>query len=122
MVLYRGKTPLDGTWELTAVEFFGARVDGDEAEMTFRVGVLIAGNKATFVLDPCEKPGAIDITPLDGSAKGTTFPGIYERDGETLKLCVSWAPSGRGERPKAFVTRHGQGDDVYLYTFKRKMP
>jgi uncharacterized protein (TIGR03067 family) len=90
--------------------------------MTFRNGVLTAGNRARFVLDPGEKVGRIDLIPLDGPEKGTTFPGIYERDGETLKLCVSWASGGRGERPVAFVSRHGRGDDIYLYTFQWKKP
>jgi uncharacterized protein (TIGR03067 family) len=43
--------------------------------------------KERFKLDPARKPKQIDLTSLDGEAPKGNVLGLYEIDGDTLKLC-----------------------------------
>ncbi|WP_165075320.1 TIGR03067 domain-containing protein [Paludisphaera rhizosphaerae] len=54
--------------------------------------------------DPAAKPKTLDITGTDGPNKGKTIPAIYERNGDSLKVCYDI--SGK-ERPKEFKTADG---------------
>jgi uncharacterized protein (TIGR03067 family) len=86
-------------WQLT--------VEGDKyALKTF----MTEEQKGTIKLDPSKKPAAVDF------AKGDkTFPGIYEIDGDTLKIAVG-KPGGAG-RPTAFES--APDSQVTYVVFKR---
>jgi uncharacterized protein (TIGR03067 family) len=67
-----------------------------------------------YRLDPDAKPKGIDW--LAGGKHGPSEPllGIYELEGDTLKIC--WGQSG-GQRPKEFATGAGKGE--WLWVLKR---
>jgi uncharacterized protein (TIGR03067 family) len=75
-------------------------VKGDKTIVS-REGQVVA--EGTITLDPTKKPKTIDIK-LDAS--GETVQGIYELDGDTLKIC--YAAPGM-PRPKEFATKEGSG-------------
>jgi uncharacterized protein (TIGR03067 family) len=62
--------------------------------------------EATFAVDPSRSPGTIDYTLTAGPDAGKPQRGIYEFDGELLKICFS-AP-GEG-RPAEFASTPGDG-------------
>ena len=104
---------LQGKWQLVSLERDGKSADvpkdavrvvkGDTYTVTPRPGVTIEG---TFKIDPTAKPKAVDITQTSGENKGKTSLGIYEIDGDTLKMC--WAPPGK-DRPTEFKSAEGSG-------------
>src|SRR5262249_6009598 len=75
--------------------------------------VVITANKLTFVgrgadetvgykLDPTKTPKAIDL--IDAKRKDTR-PGIYQLEGDDLKICYRMGEAkAREERPKEFNT------------------
>jgi uncharacterized protein (TIGR03067 family) len=69
----------------------------------------------TVTLDPSKKPKAIDATPSNGEFKGKTVFGIYQRDGEELKICLP--KQGDKQRPLGF--KSPVGSDLAFMTFKR---
>ncbi|HLW65923.1 MAG TPA: TIGR03067 domain-containing protein [Gemmataceae bacterium] len=94
---------LQGNWSVVSAEHHGRKVVEDELS---RPKVIFKGNemsyeengkvrKGTFKVDDRTKPACINISPADGAEAGQTFPGIYEIDGDTLKLCVREKGQGR---------------------------
>jgi uncharacterized protein (TIGR03067 family) len=62
--------------------------------------------------DPAVSPKAVDLAfthPVDGRTR--TAKGIYEIDGDTLKICEGG--TRKPERPTEFKTRVGQTLRVY---------
>ena len=72
----------------------------------------IAGRKvvSTYKLDPTTDPKSIDLT-----TGGRTKPGIYDLQGDTLRICTS---EKTDERPTAFDSQPDSVNDVVL-TLKR---
>lgn len=112
---------MQGKWQLASLERDGKSVDvpkdairtvkGDTYTINPRPGVTIEG---TYKLNADAKPKQIDITPTTGDNKGKTSLGIYEINGDTLKIC--WAPSGK-DRPTEFKSAEGSG--VFLAVHKK---
>lgn len=114
---------IQGSWEV--VELVD---DGRPApkEVVAKWSVKVAGNKMTIVesegshevvfkLNPSSKPKGMDATPSDGPQKGKTLKGIYEIQGDNLKVCL---PSKEGDkRPTEFVSM--KGADLGLLVLKR---
>jgi uncharacterized protein (TIGR03067 family) len=110
---------LKGRWEVVSSEF-----EGKPATAAYRPGtvIVVEGDKlyftdgfaesqpTTFKLDAKAKPRAIDV------GEGKAAKGIYELDGDSLKLCLSLA----AERPKEFKT--AAGDKTNLLVLKRQKP
>ena len=74
------------------------------------VTMVLAGPQsmldATFTLDPSHSPPHIDYVNRSGKNNGKAQAGIYEIEGNTLRICV--APPG-GARPKDFTSTKGDG-------------
>ena len=116
---------LEGKWTLVSAEVAGEKLPeavvksisltlkGDE--YTVKVGEAV--DKGTVKLDAAAKPKAMDITGTDGPNKGKTILAIYERTGDTLRVCYDL--SGKG-RPTEFKTR--EGTRLFLVTYKREKP
>jgi uncharacterized protein (TIGR03067 family) len=112
---------LQGKWQLVSLERDGKSVDvpkdavrvikGDTYTINPRPDVTIEGK---FKIDPTAKPKQIDTTPTTGDNKGKTALGIYEIDGDALKIC--WAPAGK-DRPTEFKSAEGSG--VFLAVHKK---
>jgi uncharacterized protein (TIGR03067 family) len=116
---------LQGTWLPSAAELAG-KPFSDEARKTIRLVVkgdkytVTAGkqvDRGTVKLNPKAKPKELDITGTDGPNKGKTIRAIYERDGDTLRVCYDL--SGKA-RPKEFKTK--EGTQLFLVTYKRQKP
>jgi uncharacterized protein (TIGR03067 family) len=94
---------LEGVW---AVEKIEGKGDKEIANVTFtftadkvsiREGAKERAEEAEYTTDAAKKPAHIDIRPGKGADK--TIPGIYEIDGDTLKICFS---GDGGTRPTEF--------------------
>jgi uncharacterized protein (TIGR03067 family) len=70
-------------------------IRGDQITLKMKEG---EGRTFRFTVDPSQKPKAMDWLKKDGSGIG----GIYELDGDDLKICFPLVPSERkdGERLK----------------------
>jgi uncharacterized protein (TIGR03067 family) len=117
---------LQGTWKVIRMEHAGKNVPADQfADLR----IVISGNELTgkegdqvrerftFTLDSAQKPRTIDTTAIEGPAKGETSRGIYEIDGDTVKLCVN--EKGK-ERPSAFATKEGTTHVLLLLQREKK--
>jgi uncharacterized protein (TIGR03067 family) len=72
--------------------------------------------QGTYTIDPSAKPTAIDFRNTAGEMKGKTWLGIYELEGDVLKICDNAGDVAKG-RPAAFVTAAGSGH--VLISFRR---
>lgn len=112
-----------GTWTFESVEAGGKvepaasfkgmtlTFDGDKHAVKKGNEVLQAG---TQKLDPSRSPKSIDVTMTEGPDKGTVVLGIYEIDGDTLKVCFD--PEGK-KRPTEFKT--AAGSPAFVAVHKR---
>jgi uncharacterized protein (TIGR03067 family) len=122
-----GKTAgsLEGTWELTSVVDNGTTAPTDAisgAKVIFsKEGMTLISpdgedkTEYTIKLDSTKLPKSIDIIPLEGTFKGQTGLGIYETDGEILRICQPHRPSTF--RPFKFAAPEGSG--LHLMVLKR---
>jgi uncharacterized protein (TIGR03067 family) len=116
---------LEGEWTMVSGVFSGSALDQDMVKWCKRitrgrVTSVVAGPqtmlKATFVLQSGGKHAAIEYRNLEGASAGKAQAGIYELDGDTLKVCMS-AP-GKRAAPSDFSSRSGDGRS---YTIWRRM-
>jgi uncharacterized protein (TIGR03067 family) len=99
---------LQGTWTVVAVELAGQQIGGDLLKdikliITAEKMVSKKGDKiqeeSTYKVDRAKKPRQIDYISIQGPNKGKTQKGIYELEGDTLK--IGQIMNG-GVRPKSF--------------------
>jgi uncharacterized protein (TIGR03067 family) len=111
---------LQGTWVAVSVEHSGKTVPEDKVKNVkaiFKddtITITTGGQDkpaSKFKLDPKKKVKTIDIT---AGEKEETMQGIYELDGDTLKVCLV-APGK--DRPTEFGTKEGEA--ATLIKFKR---
>jgi uncharacterized protein (TIGR03067 family) len=117
---------MQGDWVVVSMEADGMRIPDDDAQALFRTVKgdkytvsryrKVAG-KGTIKLDATKKPRAIDATPDGAAAKGRPILGIYEFDGEKLKLC--FAPPGM-DRPTEFRSKEGSGHTLTVWQPEKK--
>jgi uncharacterized protein (TIGR03067 family) len=121
----KGNDGLDGTWLPATAELGGKPFPEEFRKITrlviegdrYRVTVGDQVDQGTVKLDSSAKPKALDITGTEGPNKGKTIPAIYERDGDTLRVCYDL--SGQS-RPKEFKTT--EGSLLFLVTYQRETP
>lgn len=113
---------IQGTWLPTAAELAGKKFP-DEVRKTIKLVVkndkytVFVGEKpdhGTIKLDRSAKPKTLDITGTEGPNKGKTILAIYERNGDTLRICYDL--SGKG-RPTAFKSK--PDTKLFLVTYQR---
>jgi uncharacterized protein (TIGR03067 family) len=73
--------------------------------------------KATFTVDPTKSPKTIDYRVTEGRNQGTNQLGIYELDGDKMKIC--FADPGR-QRPTDFNTKGKNGHTLGIWKRERK--
>ena len=116
---------LQGTWKRISMEVEGNEVPTDALTSwtaTYEDDRLTLSSKegnyrqAIVTLDPSRKPKALNTWDADGPFADQTVPGIYEIDGDTMKVC--FALPGK-KRPEEFTTKRGT---AFLYcVYERKM-
>jgi uncharacterized protein (TIGR03067 family) len=112
-----------GAWTFASVEAGGQKMPIEQFEgmtVTF-TGDTYAVKKGDQVLqagkqklDPSKSPRAIDVTITEGPNKGATMLGIYEIDGDTLKVCFD--EEGK-KRPTQF--KSPEGSQTFVNVHKR---
>lgn len=116
----KAKKEWEGTWECESRVVNGKKQDpkGWVLVHTGTTYTLKKGDKVisegTSKVDPKAKPHTIDTTGSIGKYKDKTALGIYEINGDTMKLCISLSGT---ERPKTFASEEGSG--TLLETWKR---
>ena len=113
---------IQGTWKVVSAEDSGGKAP-DEAIKNLKLVVTKDkitykfGDKPTewsYKLEATKKPKWIDLTEGD-----QTTLGIYELEGDNLKICF---PEGRkGERSTAFESKPNSVNDI-LIILKREKP
>lgn len=71
----------------------------------------------TQKIDPSKSPKTIDVTMLSGPNKGAVMLGIYEFDGDTLKVCFD---SQGKKRPTEFKSMAGSQNFVNVHKRVKK--
>jgi uncharacterized protein (TIGR03067 family) len=113
---------LQGVWLPVTAELAGKSFP-DEVRKTIKlevkddkytVTVGKAVDKGTVKRNSEAKPKELDIIGTEGPNKGKTILAIYERDGETLRVCYDL---GGKNRPTEFKTK--EGTQLFLVTYKR---
>jgi uncharacterized protein (TIGR03067 family) len=99
---------LEGTWKVVRMEVAGVKMPQAAYE---HVTIAIDGDKLSFrdkgkvyeeiecVLDPAKKPREIDLHYVAGLKKGVLELGIYEIDGDVLKICQLLKTGKKQTRP-----------------------
>jgi uncharacterized protein (TIGR03067 family) len=115
-----------GTWTLESSETGGKEIpardlkgfiltfEGDKHTLKMGDEVVQVG---TQKLDPSKSPKAIDVTMTEGPNKGAVMLGIYEIDGDTLKVCFD--PQGK-RRPTEFKSVAGSQNFVNVHKRVKK--
>ncbi len=121
-----------GRWEQLTSERGGEEIDERKGPDSFRSAVEFKDDTFTFYtgkraaakgkvkLDSTASPKTIDLIyegNADQTLRGQVRLGIYEFNGDTLRLCCADLYS-KGTRPKEFKT--AKGDEVMLQTFKKE--
>jgi uncharacterized protein (TIGR03067 family) len=120
----KDKAALQGTWKVTASESKGEKVPAEDIKGLFLIfrgdAILIReGGKTAenfaYLLDPTKKIKEIDLTVKVGAQKGRLDRGIYQLDGDSLRICIQ---SNKDEpRPREFRSR--AGSDLWLVVLQR---
>jgi uncharacterized protein (TIGR03067 family) len=115
---------LQGQWVVVSLEHRGhvaepADFEGQSSvyeknRWTWKVGDKVM-RRGIITLNSTRSPKAINTWDSDGPHEDETVPGIYQLDGDTLKLC--FAMPGE-KRPTEFTTKSGTG--AILVVYKRK--
>jgi uncharacterized protein (TIGR03067 family) len=105
---------LEGEWHFESLEIEGQAVP---ASMLGKTRLLLDGDRfrsespeatyeGLFTIDVEASPATIDIGFVEGPDAGNTCYGIYEIQGDSLRLCLGLVDA---PRPAAFVSRPGSG-------------
>jgi uncharacterized protein (TIGR03067 family) len=112
-----------GTWRPDSIQTDGKEAPGDvlhnvvmhrdeSGKTVIRRGDMVVLEAMVKKLDPFKKPKTIDTEQTVGEHKGKIILGIYEIDGDALRVCV--APPGK-ERPAEFTAQAGSGNSLAVY-------
>jgi uncharacterized protein (TIGR03067 family) len=106
---------LEGAWTVEKIEGKGDKKEGEvtftfaDGKISIKEGGRDRAEDAAYTADAAKKPAEIDIKP----GKGQDVLGIYQIDGDTLKLCFS----AGGARPTEF--KADEGSRTILVVLKR---
>ncbi len=117
---------MQGDWVVVSMEVDGLKVPDDDAMALFRSVKgdrytvsryrRLAG-KGTIKLDATKKPRTIDALPAGVTDKAKAVLGIYEFDGDKLKLC--FARPGMA-RPTEFSAKEDSGNTLTVWQREKK--
>jgi uncharacterized protein (TIGR03067 family) len=110
------KTEFEGEWQMVSGVMSGAAMDAASVQWVKRITVgnqttVQAGPqtilKVTFTHDPSKSPKTLAYVISAGSGKGKTQLGIYEFQGDLLRICM--AAPGAPAAPAQFESQPGDG-------------
>ena len=114
-----------GTWTLVGAEEKGEKLSDDKLKQTpvtltikddkFTIKIGDQSLEGTFKIDPAKKPKEYEAKATTPDGKVEESKGIYEIEGDTLKVCFTSADK---ERPKEFKT--APGSETFIHTYKKK--
>jgi len=110
------ESSVTGGKELSAAELkeFILTFEGDKHTLKRGDDVFQVG---TQKIDPSKSPKTIDVTITEGPNKGKVMLGIYEIDGDTMKVCFD--PQGK-KRPTEFKSAAGSENFVNVHKRVKK--
>ena len=120
----KDRAALQGTWKVTASTSKGEKVPAEDLKALFLIfrgdAILIReGGKSaenfSYLLDPTKKIKEIDLTLKVGAQAGKVDRGIYQIDGDTLRICIQ--SNKDAPRPREF--RSPAGSDLWLVVLQR---
>jgi uncharacterized protein (TIGR03067 family) len=92
-------------------------IKGDTLSVKFKKNDKEEDKEATLVVDPSQKPIAIDMTPKDGPDANKPMLGIVKVEKDTVTIC--WSDRGdKAERPKDFTST--KDNKQFLIVLKKK--
>lgn len=91
-------------------------IKGDKLTLKFKKDGKEAEHSAVLVVDPGQKPVAIDMTPTDGPDANKPVLGIVKAEKDTVTLCWSDRKDGT-QRPKDFTST--KENKQFLIVLKR---
>ncbi len=114
---------VEGSWQVASVEAEGERLS---AQAVTNIYMIITDHKyevmnlgvetgGTFEVDNTKTPSQIEIHCTTGADSGSSWPGIYEVNGDELRVC--YARRGK-KRPTAFSAI--DNPSLMMITYKRK--
>jgi uncharacterized protein (TIGR03067 family) len=114
---------IEGAWLPESAELGGKmfpdevrksiKLEVKDGKYTVTIGKTV--DKGTIKLNSKAKLKELDIAGTDGPNKGKKILAIYERDGDTLRICYDL--SGKN-RPTEFKST--EGTQLFLVTYKRE--
>jgi len=121
---------LKGTWRPVSTEANGKKtpeniLKDNPSQIVIEEGRITGSLKdketyqGTLTIDPTQTPKTLDIAVTSGDYKGKKSLGIYELDGDTLKLCWTFFIVDR-DRPKTFATETGANLILTVYQRVKK--
>jgi uncharacterized protein (TIGR03067 family) len=118
-------SPLEGVWVPADASFAGKSMP-EQFLKTIKLEVrgdayTVTGGKTvdrgTLKRNETAKPKELDIVGTEGPNKGKTILAIYERNGDTLRICYDLAGKAR---PTDFEAR--PGTQLLFITYKKAQP
>jgi uncharacterized protein (TIGR03067 family) len=113
---------LQGKWKLVRYERAGEQkplLKNDVASLSAdKLTFPALGKNLGYKIDPTKAPKQIDLTNA-GTNRRQVWSGIYELEGDTLKLCV--ATGSDQTRPQQFTTKGTDSARMY-FIFERLKP
>jgi uncharacterized protein (TIGR03067 family) len=116
---------IQGNWTVVSREFIGKKTPEAELKalkVTIKDGTITMDDgkkkeKIPYKLDPSKKPKAIDLANTGIESKETTL-GIYELDGDTLKMC--WSEKDPKHRATKFASDKDSGQTMIVLKREKK--
>lgn len=113
-------TSMEGNWLPVAAQLAGMELPEqvrNSIKLTVQNGqyTVMAGeqiDKGSVTLNTTVQPMTADITGTDGPNKGRTMLAIYERMGDTLRICYDLTGTSR---PTQFATESGKQHLLVTY-------
>jgi uncharacterized protein (TIGR03067 family) len=108
---------LQGNWTVISIEMNGNKTPedkiGDPKAVFKGKQYSIHDFRLTITIDPAKKPKTNNMDGKDGNGKPLSMIGIYEVEGDSLKIC--FAKPAEKERPSTFQTKPNSGQSLIRY-------